>query len=69
MSHKHEALWPRKNCTLHTLCTLILFNPLHLTIGLRLILIQVKFEFQNVVVHILRFFCLCIGLSNDAIKI
>ncbi len=40
MDHKHEALWPSKNCKLYTLCTLILFNPLHLTIGSKLILTQ-----------------------------
>jgi hypothetical protein len=38
--HKHEALWLLKKCTLYTLCTLILFNPLHLTIGWDLTFIQ-----------------------------
>jgi hypothetical protein len=40
MNHKHEALWPLKICTLYTLCTLILSNSLHLTIGSSLTLIQ-----------------------------
>jgi len=40
MNHKHEALWPLKRCTLYILCTLILSNSLHLTIGLSLILIK-----------------------------
>jgi hypothetical protein len=47
MNPKHDTLWPLKNCKLYILCTLILFNPHHLTIGSRLILIQN--EFQNVV--------------------
>ncbi len=42
MNHKHEALWLLKKCTLYILCTLILSNPLHLTIGWSLILIQNK---------------------------
>ncbi len=29
-----------KNCKLYTLCTFILSNPPHLTVGLKLILIQ-----------------------------
>jgi hypothetical protein len=40
MNHKHDALWPLKNNKLYTLCTLILFNPPHLTIGSKLILTQ-----------------------------
>jgi hypothetical protein len=40
MNHKHEALWSLKRCTLYVLCTLILFNFLHLTIGSNLTLIQ-----------------------------
>jgi hypothetical protein len=40
MDHKHDALWPLKNCKLCNMCTLILFNPLHLTIRSRLILTQ-----------------------------
>ncbi len=40
MNHKHEALWPLKHCKLYILCTLILFNPFHLTIGSTLILTQ-----------------------------
>jgi hypothetical protein len=40
MNHKHEALWPLKNCKLYILCTLILFNPPHLIVGSRLILTQ-----------------------------
>jgi hypothetical protein len=36
---QNEA-WPLKKCMLYTLCTLILFNPLHLTIGSSLTLIQ-----------------------------
>jgi hypothetical protein len=43
MNHKHEALWPLKNYKLYTLCTLILFNPLHLTVGSKLILTQNEF--------------------------
>jgi hypothetical protein len=35
---QHEALWPLKNYKLYIVCTLILFNPFHLTIGSRLIL-------------------------------
>jgi hypothetical protein len=38
MNHKHEALWLLKNGKLYILCTLILFNPPHLTVGSRLIL-------------------------------
>jgi hypothetical protein len=53
MNHKYEALWSLKNYKLYTLCTLILSNPSHLTIASRLIL---NFEFQNVVVQILKFF-------------
>ncbi len=26
MNHKHEALWPLKNCKLYIVCTLILLN-------------------------------------------
>ncbi len=33
MNHKHEALWPLKNCKLYTLYTLILSNSPHQTIG------------------------------------
>jgi hypothetical protein len=56
MNHKHEALWLLKNCKLYTLCTLILFNPPHLTIGTRLILIQSELlSSKNVVVQILKF--------------
>jgi len=40
MNRKHEALWPLKNYKLYILCTLILSNPLHLTVGSKLILIQ-----------------------------
>jgi hypothetical protein len=40
MNHKHEALRSLKICKLHTLCILILFDPPHLTIGSKLILIQ-----------------------------
>ncbi len=40
MNHKHEALWMLKNCKLYTVCTLILSNSLHPTIGSRLILTQ-----------------------------
>jgi hypothetical protein len=43
MNHKHEALWLLKNCKLYILCTLILSNPLHLTIGMKLILTQNEF--------------------------
>jgi hypothetical protein len=37
MIHKHEVLWSLKNHKLYIVCTLILSNPLHLTIGSRLI--------------------------------
>jgi hypothetical protein len=40
MNHKHEAIWPLKNCKLYTLCTFILSNSPHLTIGSKLILTQ-----------------------------
>jgi len=40
MNHKHESLWLQKKGELYVLCTLILSNPFHLTIGLRLILTQ-----------------------------
>jgi hypothetical protein len=43
MNHKHEPLWLLKNGKLYILCTLILFNPPHLTIGSRLILTQIEF--------------------------
>jgi hypothetical protein len=69
MNHKHEALWSLKNYKLYTLCTLILFNPLHVTVGSRLILTQSDFEFQNVVVQIIKFFYLCLCQPKDAIKI
>jgi len=39
-NHKHEALWLLKICMLYILCTLILFNFLHSTIGSSLILIH-----------------------------
>jgi hypothetical protein len=34
---------PLKICKLYIMCTLILFNPPHLTIGSRLILTQIEF--------------------------
>jgi hypothetical protein len=40
MTHKHEALWPLRNCKFNILCTLILFNPLHLIDESKLILTQ-----------------------------
>jgi hypothetical protein len=43
MNHKHEAPWPLKKCTLFILCTSILFNPFHPTIGSSLTLIQNEF--------------------------
>jgi hypothetical protein len=52
---KHETLWPLKNFKLYILCTLILFNPFHLIVGLRLIMIQN--EFQNVVQIKIFFVC------------
>jgi len=33
MNHKYETLWLLKNYKLYTMCTLILFNPFHLTVG------------------------------------
>jgi hypothetical protein len=56
MNHKHESLWLLKKCKLYILCTLILSSPFHLIIGSRLILTQNNFEFQIVVVQILKFF-------------
>ncbi len=56
MNHKHEALRPLKNCNLYILCTLILSNPLHLTIGSKLILTENELEFKNMVVYVLNFF-------------
>jgi hypothetical protein len=46
-----------------------LFNPLHLTIGWALTFIQKNFEFQNVVMHILKILFLCLKFSKDVIKI
>jgi hypothetical protein len=43
MNHKHEALWLLKNYKLYILCTLILSNPPHLTVGSKLILTQNEF--------------------------
>jgi hypothetical protein len=40
MTYKHEALWPLRHCKLYTLCTLILFNALHLIVESKLILTQ-----------------------------
>jgi hypothetical protein len=40
MNHKDDALWLLKRCTLYILCTLILRNSLHLTIGSSLTLIH-----------------------------
>jgi hypothetical protein len=40
MNHKHEALWWLRNYKLYILCTLILSNLPHLTIGSKLILTQ-----------------------------
>jgi hypothetical protein len=40
MNQKHEALSPLKNYKLYIVCTLILSNHFHLTIGSQLILIQ-----------------------------
>ncbi len=40
MNHKHAALWPLRNYKLYILCTLILSNFPHLTVGSKLILIQ-----------------------------
>jgi len=42
MNHKHEALWLLKICMLYILCTLILSNYFHLTIGSSLNLIQIE---------------------------
>ncbi len=48
-----------KKCMLYTLCTLILSNPLHLTIGSNLTeWFKMSFEFQNFVMHIFKFFFL-----------
>jgi hypothetical protein len=58
MSYEPQTWGPMVDKKLHIIyvCTLILHNPLHLTIGSRLILIQSEFEFSNVVVHILKRF-------------
>jgi hypothetical protein len=46
-----------------------LFDFFHLTIGSSLILIQINFEFQNIVMHILKLFFLCLRFPKNAIKI
>jgi hypothetical protein len=56
MNHKYKALWLLKNCKLHTLCTLILFNPLQLTIGSKLILTQNELSVQKYCCVKLKFF-------------
>ncbi len=43
MNHKHEALWPSKEHKLYIMYRLILSNPLHLTIGTKVSLIQIEF--------------------------
>jgi hypothetical protein len=40
MNYKHETLWPFIKRKLYTMCTLILSNPLNLTIELKLNLTQ-----------------------------
>jgi len=40
MNHKHETLWLMKKYKLIIVCTLILFNPFHLTTESILTLIQ-----------------------------
>jgi hypothetical protein len=70
MNHKHEALWPLKRCTLYILCTLILSNCLHLTIGSSLTLIQNKLWVPKCcLAHFKVFFFLCLGFPENAIKI
>jgi hypothetical protein len=46
-----------------TISTLILFNPVYLTIGSKLNLIHSELWFYNVIMHILIFF-LCLKFSN-----
>jgi len=59
MNHKHEAPWPLKKSTLYTLCTLILSNPFHLSIGSHLTKwFKMSFELQNFVMRILKFYFL-----------
>ncbi len=45
-----------KNYKLYTICTLILSNPLHLTVGSKIILTTINFEFQKVVMDFFFFF-------------
>jgi hypothetical protein len=40
MTHKHEVVWPLRNCKIYTLYTMILFNPPHLIVKSKLILTQ-----------------------------
>jgi hypothetical protein len=57
MNHKHEAPCSMKKCRLYTLGTLILSNPLHLTIGSNLTeSFKMKFEFQIYHAHLKFFF-------------
>jgi len=61
MNHKHEALRSLKICKLHTLCILILFDPPHLTIGSKLILIQNELWVQKYGCANSKVFYLCLG--------
>jgi len=70
MNHKHEALWLLKKYMLYILCTLILYNPLHLTIGLSWILIQNELWIPKCChAHFEVFSFLCLGFPKDVIKI
>jgi hypothetical protein len=63
MNHKHEAPWLLKKCMLYTFCTLILSNPLHLTIGSNLTKwFKMSFEFQKNFMHILKFIFLMFSI-------
>ncbi len=61
-----------KNCKLYILCTLILFNPLHLTIGSKLILTKSSLwvpKFKMLLCTFYSNFCLYLGYQKDTIKI
>jgi hypothetical protein len=70
MNYKHiETLWLLKKCTLYILCTLILSNPLHLTIGSNLILIQNELWVSKCYHTFLKKFLLRLRFPKNAIKI
>jgi hypothetical protein len=61
MNQKHEALWLLKKSKLHTLCTLILSNPLHLPIGSRLTLTLNELLVSKCYHINFKAFCLCLA--------